>query len=157
MLEVPTLRADARMQWVLIGVCVVNMLILARDRPAPVVVGVVILAGASVLAVVLAMRHTSRRQPPVRVTTEYLELPDGADSTVRIAWPDIATCTIARRQFLPHLLVEVPDPDRIRPAPNRWQRAAATRDGRYRLAVALGGSRAIRNRLRAEVTGRTVR
>jgi hypothetical protein len=154
-IEVPTVRTDNRMQWVLLVVLVLNLLVTAARMSLPVALGAGALAVAGVITAVVLHFRTSKGRPPVRVTPGYLQLPDSETSTVEIDWADIAGFRIRRRQLLPHLEVEPVDPARLRPAPDPWQRAAGTRGDRYRLSVALGGDAASRARLRAELAART--
>jgi hypothetical protein len=152
--EVPTIRTDTRTQQVLLAVLVPDLLLNGYRLPFPLRVGVWVLGAAVVVATIWTIRRTSKRRPPVRVTSAGLQLPDGDGKTVEIDWPDIAGFTFNRRRLVPQLLVEPTDPERVKPAPNPWQRAAATRRDGYRLRVSLGGDRAARARLREELTRR---
>ena len=142
------------MQWVLLAVLVPDLLLNGSRFPVPVRAGIWALTAALVVAAVWAYRRTSRQRPPVRATSAGLRLPDADGKPVEIDWGDIAGFTFTRRQLLPHLLVTPTDPGRLRPAPNAWQIAAATRGDGYRIRVALGGDRATRDRLRAELSSR---
>lgn len=153
-LEVPTIPAGSRTQWILLAGLLFDLLIIGRNLPGPFLVVFWALIVAAVVVAVLAARRGSKRRPAVRVTPGYLQIPIGESSTVDVDWPDIATFAISRRRLVPHLMVEPVDPDRVRPAPSRWDRVAATRKDHYQLRVALGGDRATRAALRAELTAR---
>jgi hypothetical protein len=152
--EVPTIRTDSRTQWVLLTALVVNLVLNGRGLPLPVRVGAWVLAAVAVVLTVEATRRTSKNRPPVRTTPAALQLPNADGSTVEIDWADIAGFTLRHRHLLPQLTVTPTDPERVRPAPNPWQRAAATHGDGYQLRVALGGDRAARARLREELTAR---
>jgi hypothetical protein len=154
-LEVPTLRADARLHPLLLGVVVLNLLQLLNDLSLPVMAGLWTLMVAGVLIGLVRARRAARQRPRVQVTADRLRIPLDDGTTVDVDWADVAAARVARRWLIPHLVVEPVDPDRMLPAPDRWQRAALTRRGRYRLEVALGGGRAARTRLKAELTART--
>jgi cbb3-type cytochrome oxidase subunit 3 len=149
--EVPTLRTDTRTQRVLLAFLVPDLVLNGLRLPLPVRIGLWALAAAFLVVTVWAYRRTSRGRPPVRATAVGLQLPDDEGNTVAIAWSDIAGFRFTRRCLLPQLLVEPVGPDRVRPSPNPWQRAAATQRDGYRLRVSLGGDRAARAGLRAEM------
>jgi hypothetical protein len=153
-LEVPTVRPDTQTQWIALAVLLLDVLVITRHGSLLFQVGAWTLAAAGVVAVVAVTSLTSKRWPAVRLTAVALQLPAGEKSTVTIDWADITAFSINHRGLVPHLVVEPADPDLVRPAPDRWQRAAGTRGDRYRLSVALGGDHAARKRLRAELTAR---
>ncbi|MFC4999573.1 hypothetical protein ACFPIJ_17250 [Dactylosporangium cerinum] len=57
-------------------------------------------------------------------------------------WSNVDSASVTGGRWSPQLAVTFVDPDRLRPAPDPWQLAAAFRRGRYRIVVPLGGSRA---------------
>jgi hypothetical protein len=154
-LEVPTVRADLRTTWVLAAFLVGDVAVIGRHLPWPIWASVTLLTAAVLVgAGVWTLRRSAKQRPPVRVTPDGLELPGAEGQPVAIDWPDITSVAFVRRGFLPHLEVRPSDPDRVRPSPNRWQRAAASPRGGYRLSVALGGTRAARADLRAALSAR---
>jgi hypothetical protein len=153
-LEVPTIRTGSRTQWIALVFWPLDLLILSRHLSWPLLVPILALMVTGIAAAVFFMRRTAKRRPAVRVTPAHLRLPVGEESTVEVDWSDIARFSIGRRRWPPYLEVEPVDPDRVRPAPNRWELAAGTRGDRYRLRVELGGDRAIRARLQAELAAR---
>ncbi|MFI6068418.1 hypothetical protein ACIA47_24545 [Micromonospora sp. NPDC051227] len=99
---------------------------------------------------------------PLRLTRDFLELTLPGGGTVQVDWPDLNRAEV-RGRISPTLVVDVADPDRTRPALNRWDWGRvglwnrARRRSPHEIHVSLVATTPNVHQLRAELAHRVPR